>query len=178
METINQQDIIKRISVDRNGFVFFWNKKVLRAIYPAREQYVQELFDCGLIDDLVRHRLFPTTTRTEYTIEQSSMVLEHERISPVLAPENWSFEMLKDACLCLLKVNEIASKYGYSTIDAHGYNILFHHNEPMFVDLGSFIKSETVKPGKLKGWRALREFVDMMYVPLKLKSKNWVWFPG
>ena len=173
MVKINESEIKVKKSIDRNGFVFFWGDRVLRAIYPGREKAIQELLDCGLIAELVKENLFPKTTTTDYELNECSMILEHEKISPLLLPENWSFEMYKDACLCLLKVNRIASKYGYATIDSHGLNILFLGTKPKFIDLGSFIKCKVIKDGKVKGWRGLQEFMHVMYLPLKLKAVGW-----
>ena len=119
---IDTPDIQARPSVDRNGFVFSWQGRIFRGIYPDAQQQIQELLDSGLIAELESNNLFPKTRATDYTVDGCSLVLEHEKISPILLPENWSFEMHKAACLCLLEVNRIASKYGYSTIpaDLHG----------------------------------------------------------
>src|SRR5690606_13634482 len=84
-------------------------------------------------------------------------------------PASWSFDMLKDAALCMLKVNKIARKYGYQTIDSHGFNVLFKADKPYFIDLGSFIKN-TENP---KGWLAYEEFIRYYYYPLRVfKSGN------
>ncbi len=170
---IDTPDIQARPSVDRNGFVFSWQGRIFRGIYPDAQQQIQELLDSGLIAELESNNLFPKTRATDYTVDGCSLVLEHEKISPILLPENWSFEMHKAACLCLLEVNRIASKYGYSTIDSHGFNILFSKGEPKFIDLGSFIKTKAIRPGVVKGWRGLQEFQQMMHFPLLLRARGW-----
>ena len=171
--TIDPNDIQAKPSVDRNGFVFSWQGRVYRGIYPIAQQYIQELLDSGLIAELESKNLFPKTHVTDYSLAGCSLVLEHEKISPLLLPENWSFEMHKAACLCLLEVNRIASKYGYCTNDSDVFNILFSKSVPMFVDLGSFAKTKTAAPGTTKGWRGLQEFYHVMYYPLLLQSKGW-----
>ncbi len=173
MTRIDSSEMVAQASVDRNGFVFAWKDRIFRAIYPPREAEIRELLDSGLIDELVQAGLFPKTTRTDYVTDDCALVLEHEKIAPVLLPENWSFEMHKDACLCLLEVNRIATHYGYATIDAHGFNILFAGNRPKFVDLGSFIKAEAAGKDTAKGWRGLQEFEQVLLLPLKIRASGW-----
>ena len=170
---IDTHDIQAMPSAYRNGFVFSWQDRILRGIYPRAQQQIQELLDSGLIAELESKKLFPKTHVTDYSVDGCALVLEHERISPILRPENWSFEMHKAACLCLLEVNRIASEYGYSTVDSCGLNILFSKGEPKFVDPGSFIKTKTVGPGVVKGWRGLQEFLQAMYYPLILRARGW-----
>ena len=126
---------------DEMGRVFSWQGRIFRLIYPEKEQAVKALFSCGLMTELEKAGLFPKTTIAPYTLEDADLILEHEKIDPVVLHSNWSFDMLKDAGLCLLKVNKIAQKYGYQTIDGHGLNILFKSGSPLFIDLGSFIQN-------------------------------------
>jgi len=154
---------------DEIGKVFHWNGHILRGIYPNKEREVKELMTCGLIDELIKNKLFPKTTISAYIMEGFALILEHEKISPVIYPSDWSFDMIKDAALCVLEVNKIARKYGYQTIDSHGYNVLFKAGTPYFIDLGSFIKSNE----NPNGWLAYEEFIRYYYYPLKVfKSGN------
>lgn len=154
---------------DELGKIFSWKDRIFRAIYPEKQKETFELLNSGLIDELVREGLFPETKIAPYTLADFDLILEHEKISPILYPDSWSFDMLKSAALCMLKVNEIARKYGYQTLDGHGFNILFKSGAAIFVDLGSFIKN-VENP---KGWWAYEQFIRYFYYPLKVfKSGN------
>lgn len=149
---------------DELGKVFSWHGRIFRAIYPQSVAYVKELLSCGLIDELIEKKLFPQTTLSPYTFDEFELILEHEKIDPVLYPSSWSFDMLKDAGICVLEVNMIARKYGYQTIDSHGFNVLFKETQPMFIDLGSFVKNNE----NPKGWLAYEQFLRYYYFPLRV----------
>jgi hypothetical protein len=149
---------------DEIGKVFSYNNKILRAIYKHKVDYVNQLLNSGLIDELVDKGMFPKTTISNYELEGFGMVLEHEKIQPVVMPPQWSFDMLKDAGILAIEINEIAKKYGYQTMDCHSYNILFSDNKPVYVDLGSFI----IHPKGFKGWFAYENFLQCYYYPLKM----------
>ncbi len=154
---------------DELGKTFRWEGRIFRAIYPEKQKEALELLESGLIDELVKEGLFPETKIVPYTLAGFDLILEHEKISPTLYPDSWSFDMLKDAALCMLRVNKIARKYGYQTLDGHGFNILFKSGTAVFVDLGSFIKN-TENPD---GWWAYEQFIRYFYYPLKVfKSGN------
>ncbi|MFY0650429.1 MAG: hypothetical protein JXQ96_00280 [Cyclobacteriaceae bacterium] len=174
--TISSADIDKIESYDPNGYVFFWNGNIYRAIYEKQRSHVEELFNCGLIKDLIKRRLIPHTDITNYSTNDCSLVLKHTKIPCHSLPFEWSFSMLQDAAKITLEVNHIARKYGYQTIDAHPFNILFHYNKPKFVDIGSFVKIETCYGKKSDGWRAFGEFQQSFYAPLKLWSRGYVFF--
>lgn len=149
-------------SIDDNGRVFFLDGRIFRAIREDASDRVRELFTCGLVSDLVESGVLPETRITEHTLDGYGMVLEHKRCHPVTYPYEWSFSMLRDAALSVLRANLVASKYGYQTKDCHGFNIVFEGTSPRFVDLGSFVK---VAEG-FRGWLAFEEFLCFYYYPL------------
>lgn len=129
-------------TVDPCGRIFYWEGRLFRGIYNESVGLVKEMFDSGMIDELVRKKLIPATTITEYSIDGFGMVIEHKKISRISYPHEWSFSMLKDAMLTILKVNMLSVKYGFQTKDGHVYNIVFDKCLPLFVDIGSFIKTD------------------------------------
>jgi len=151
-------------SIDDNGRVFFLDGRIFRAISEDASDRVRELFSCGLVSDLVESGILPETRITEHTLDGYGMVLEHKRCHPVTYPYEWSFSMLRDAALVVLRANLVAGKYGYQTKDCHGFNIVFDGTSPRFVDLGSFVK---VTEG-FKGWLAFEEFLCFYYYPLRI----------
>ncbi len=147
---------------DDVGEIFEWQGKILRGIFPQTEEMVREFFTSGFVDELVKKDLFPPSRISEYTCEGYGMIVEHQCIWPVIYPQEWTFSMLQDSALAVLNVAMIARRYGYNMKDCHGFNILFEHNKPKFIDLGSFHRN---KPG-CTGWEPFTEFMRFYYYPL------------
>lgn len=153
---------------DSVGEIFLYDGKICRGVKAESVSFVRELLKSGLAAELTAQSLFPKTKITRLYTSQYPLVLEHERIKTLTYPYEWSFEMLRDAALTALKVNTIAEKYGYQTIDAHPANIMFNFTTPKFIDLGSFIKLE-----KAGSWFASEEFIQRFYYPLSLWSSGF-----
>lgn len=149
---------------DPVGRKFFWKKGMFRGIYPGYTDQIKELFDIGLIARLEEENLIPKTTITNHQLDDFELILEQEKIHPVIYPYEWSFNMLKDAALTTIRVNEIVKEFGYETKDSHPSNIMFHGTIPKFVDLGSLQK---IKPGQIR-WSGETEFVHYFINPLRL----------
>jgi len=154
---------------DQVGRIFFWNNRIFRGIYYNQQEHVNRLFKCGLINRLVEENLFPESWITNYYTDEFPLVIEHEIISPVTFSYEWCFSMLKDAAICVLKINKISQSFGYQLKDCHGSNILFKCLNPVFIDLGSFIPLDN---GDTKNWIGYEEFRRFYYYPLKIWSKN------
>jgi len=120
------------------------------------------VFDSGFIDELIEKKLFPNSWISDIEVEGYGLVIEHEKIEPIIYPQEWTFEMLKDSALAVLEVAKIAEKYGYNMKDCHGFNVLIDRNKPKFIDLGSFHKN---KDG-VRGWEPYGEFLRFYYYPL------------
>lgn len=155
-------------NADELGRVFFYEGEIYRGVHPHKVESTISLMNCGLIQELISLGYFPETSITDHRIDGFGLVLKHSRIHPVVYPGSWSFDMLKDAALLLLEINKIAAKYGYQTIDGHGFNVLFNHCKPMFVDLGSFVPN-TENP---KGWIAYEVFLKSIYAPLRVMASG------
>lgn len=168
IEKIDIEEIQKEKSIDLYGFLFTWQNKLFRAIYPSAEEHVKELFDCGLISELVSLNIFPESSFAGYSMEGVNLIVEHQLIERITYPTEWSFLMLRDAVKTIVHVNMVAKKYGYQTIDAHCYNIVFDKWQPKFVDLGSFVPLEQNPRKKKVSWRAYEEFLYAAWLPLKM----------
>ena len=168
LNKIDSSDIqISGLSVvDPVGVVFTWKDRVFRAIQDEAYEHVSNLFSCGLIDELAEKHLFPNSWITNYVLDGYKLIIEHSKIEPVVYPFEWSYEMLKDAAIATLEVNQVAAKYGYQTKDAHHFNIIFDGATPLFIDLGSFMK---IGPRQI-GWVAADEFIRSFYYPLDIWS--------
>lgn len=154
--------------IDDVGIVYLGDTKVFRAINEEHIGEVRKLLHSGLLDQLVSAKLFPMTVESSLRIPGYSMVLEHEKVSPLIYPYEWSPEMLRRAGLCVLEINKIANEFGYQLKDAHPYNIMFKYGSPLFVDFGSFISHKSSS-----GWTAYKEFLACYYYPLKLYSQGF-----
>ena len=164
--SVSEVKFAKESHADDVGKVFFWRGRVFRAIREDKVVGVEQLLASGLLQELSVSGLFPNSWQTDYQLASFGMVIEHERIPTVTYPYEWSFSMLRDASLVILRVNQIARLYGYQTKDAHGYNVLFHGSHPLFVDFGSFVR---IKPGH-NDWLGYDEYMKFFYYPLRLWS--------
>jgi len=149
---------------DNTGRIFFWKDRLFRAISYEAADGVKDMFSCGMIDDLVNNNLFPESWITDYELDGYGLVIEHRKIPVVTYPYEWSFLMLKDAAVTVLKTNLVARKYGYQTKDCHGFNIVFDRLQPKYVDLGSFVKVQD----KSKFWMGYIEFILYYYNTLNI----------
>jgi 2-polyprenyl-3-methyl-5-hydroxy-6-metoxy-1,4-benzoquinol methylase len=155
-----------------DGRVFRSSGKLYRAIPAEHCEAVNRLFTSGLIDALVKEDLFVPSWITDRTINGFELVVEHQIVDVVSYPREWSFSMLKDAALLVLKVNEVANEFGYQTKDCHGYNVLFAGEKPVYIDLGSFIPFRAKKVTLL----SLDEFLRSYYYPIKIwASVGEIW---
>jgi hypothetical protein len=141
--SINEADIryAQYSLTDGVGRVFEYNNKIYRGINTDYIEHIEHLLNCGLIAELIDKNLFPNTIKTDLKLIEYSLVLEHEKLFYSCSYE-WTYDMLRDAALVTLKINEIALKYGFQIKDAHPYNILFKNNQAFFIDLGSFTSKE------------------------------------
>jgi hypothetical protein len=152
------------LSLVDEGRVFRWNGKLFRAIRAEHNKAVQRLFSSGLIDALVKEGVFVHSRLTDYELDGFDLVVEHQIIDVVSYPREWSFSMLKDAALLILRINEIASEFGYQTKDCQAYNVLFAGETPLYIDLGSFIPFQRKELSLL----SLDEFLRTYYYPIKI----------
>lgn len=149
---------------DDLGFVFVWQDHLLRGIYPEAVDRVKAYFASGFLAAIVGQGLFPETWMTDYENEQFGIILEHERIAPVVYATEWNFQMLKEASLLVLDVARTARQFGYDMRDCYKMNVVFRRNRPVYVDLGSFVPAGT---GAF-GWLAHAEFLSSYYYILDI----------
>lgn len=127
---------------------------------------VRELFDRGIVKELVDIGHIPPTWISEEKIPGYAMVLEHEHIERLTYAHEWTFGMLKDAALFVLELRELLSARGYDLVDAHCDNVTFHHGRPVWLDFGSLVKNPTPRL-----WAARRRFEQSFVYPLLLWSQ-------
>ncbi len=156
------------LSVGDTARLVRWKGRFLRGVPTARVPEFRRLFDGGLVTALVERGLLVRSWISPVRLEGFELVVEHEPIDAPTYPREWSFGMLRDAALLVVEVNETASRHGFQTRDCHGYNILFHHGRPIFVDLGSFVPVITGEPVMF----AYDEFLRSYEYPLRIWSRG------
>ncbi len=155
--------------VDDFGRVFFQNNKVFRAIRAEKKHDCLNKLSSDMFKELINLRLIPATKVADIKMEGYGLILEHEKLLNIKQHE-WTFSMLKDASLMVLKVNSICNKYGFELKDAHTLNVLFRGTEPVYIDIGSI--AERIDK---TGWGAYHEFLSSFIVPLAFWSKNYIY---
>lgn len=156
--------------IDDFGRVFFKDGIVYRAINENKKDYCLSLLHSPLFKELSEKKLIPATTVAAFSLENNSLVLEHETLLETLQHE-WSFSMLKDAALLMLEVNQICNAHGYELKDAHTLNVLFRGEQPVFIDLGSIAP----KLDSSNNWTAYNEFLGSFAIPLMFWNKGEVY---
>lgn len=144
---------------DSFGRVFFCNGKVYRAIEKSAVEDCLILLKRPFFLELMNKGFLPHTLISDFEYPDAGIVLEHEKLMNIQQHE-WTFSMLKDAALTLLKIQKIASQDGYELKDAHTMNMLFRGSQAVYVDIGSFQKKESDE------WVAYEEFLNSFYIPL------------
>ena len=159
-----------RISIDEMGKVYFYNNRVLIVINEDYIHVVKEIFESGFLNKLIELELFPMTWIVDdIKISGYNFIVEHKTVKYWNYPYEWSFNMLKDAALVLLEVNNIANQFGFELIDTHFNNVVFDRTKPKFFDLGGF---EVIKDKSI--WKGYIGFYDHFYATLYLWSNGYV----
>lgn len=129
---------------DPVGRVFYKNGEVYRGIYQDAVCEIKKMFECGLIDELNELGYIPFTTISSYSTEEFPLILHHEKINDPSYIQEWTFSMIKDAALFIIKLERKILEYGYHLKDCHAYNVMFKENKPCYVDIGSFIQFNNI----------------------------------
>jgi len=155
--------------VDPNGFVFYHNGNIYRAIYTGSEGLYRKLFESGTIQELItRHHLVETRI-SDITFPEAGigMVLQHESVGPITYCVEWCPSMLRDAGCVLLDLALAVLKNDCILQDCYPWNVLFRGIEPVIIDFTSIIRIQT---GWL--WPAYEQFQSFFLRPLILSSQG------
>jgi SAM-dependent methyltransferase len=152
--------------------VFFCDGRVFRAIDSATNQALKALEQKGILSKWAAEgKIVSTKWVTKEQFEPAELpimpdtaaFLEHEFLSFISYPSEWSLSMLADAALLTLDLQIALISEGYSLKDASAYNIQFRRGKPLFIDISSI-----EKPERLDLWYALGQFQRMFLFPLLL----------
>lgn len=145
---------------DPAGSVSLQDDTIRRSCSPRWRPVVEKFIASNLYGELVSSRSILPVNRDP---------MEEGYIQPRLKywtyPYEWSFAMLQQAALLVLKVQRQALLNGFTLKDASAYNVAFRGLSPVHVDLYSF---EEWKPGIL--WSGMEQFYREFLNPLLLES--------
>jgi len=152
---------------DGHGRTFLWRGEVYRGIRPNSISLFRAVLEGGVLEVLARKNLIVATEPTDLSLDEFPLVLRHERIPFVTYPCEWSFGMLKDAALLVLRLNRELLKHGLILGDCHPFNVLFRGPNPVFVDVGAIAEWPSGAP-----YPAYAGFVSHYLYPLLLQRRS------
>jgi len=155
-------------TVDPLGRVFEYEGNIYRGIYKHQEGYFYEIWNSGVIQELIDKNLFPKAEIVNDLKHESYPILVKLEKIVYTDPTMWTFSMLKDAAITILKVQSVCNKYGYELIDGHLNNVSFKDTSAIFIDMGSITKI------KNDVWRAKHEFIISTLLPLVLMQHGYL----
>lgn len=157
---------------DRASRVFLLHGVVYRALSPlaqadwhrvSNQPFFQQLLSRGSV---VRTRELSADETTQFQLSPSiAAILQHDRIPFVSYPYEWSFSMLRTAAILHLEILTEAIEVGTILKDSSPYNVQFRGSQPVFIDIGSFVKH-----GENEPWTGYRQFCELMLFPLLLQA--------
>ena len=155
---------------DNSGYIFEHNGKIYRKINFRYKENYDHFNDSGLYAHLVKKNLLLQHFDIEPTADFFEIGSFYKIIQPlqlplITYPYEWSFNQLKDAALCTLKIAEESLVYGMCLKDASAFNIQFYKGNPILIDTLSF---EVLTPNK--PWAAYKQFCQHFLAPLALMS--------
>jgi SAM-dependent methyltransferase len=156
---------------DPAGRAFHHDNWVCRTLSREARQHFEAARAGGLIDTLIADELIvpaeivpasvlglPASTVGEFALKQP-------RVPLVTYSYEWSFEMLRDAALVVLRILDRALASGFVLKDGNAFNILFDGNVPKLVDILSI---EPYRKGAI--WAGYSQFCRSFLFPLLLSA--------
>ena len=158
---------------DRDGRVYEYQGRIFRGLSEDALQCFRQLQEKPFYTKLVesgkvvgtRELSAPENPLPDGLRQQWAGFLEHDPISVVSYPYEWTFSMLKAAASLQLHLVERAVSNGFTLKDATPYNIQFVNRKPVFIDIPSFEQLEEGEP-----WSGYRQFCEMFLFPLMLQA--------
>ncbi len=170
-EYIPYDEIISQgLSFTDSDRLFKWNGTLFRGIPSERASFCRNLFNKGIMQELITKKLFVETEITPLKIDRYEIVLKHRTIPFVSYPQEWCDMMLKDAALHHLDFCLELDSYDLRSADAHPLNILFDECQPVFVDFGSIEPIPT--DGSYLAWHHYEQFCRVFIRPLRLMAQG------
>ena len=150
---------------DRDGFVFYREGQVFRAVTEKYLPTWLELERSGLLSELISSKKLSAYRVADLQDSPSpaALVLSVDRIPLISYPSEWTFSQLRKAALLTLDLQLAALGKGFSLKDASAFNIQFAGKKAVFIDLLSFEKYVSDAP-----WVGYGQFCRHFLAPLLL----------
>jgi len=181
MIAVAEREVTGRIAGsfrDPSGYVFIYRGRVFRAIDAECRDTLVHLTQCGVLPRLMRSGAVVETRFVEDRAMLAELesahgahaaFLEHDRLTHITYPYEWSISMIADAGIHTLDLQMALLEAGCSLKDATAYNVQFVSGAPRFIDLPSFERGS-----RLDVWYALGQFQRMFVYPLLLgRYQGW-----
>ena len=169
----NQIKVEKSSFRDVKATVFISGNKIFRKIDTRLnlnfQKFLTSVFYKTNSSSIIKTKILNDNEIAEYKLEKDENILwlEHEKIENIVYPYELTFGQLKDSALLFLNLYIDAIKNSYDLVDASAYNIQFKNNNPVFIDIGSFVLFE--ESSNIK-WH--KQFCENYLGPLLIKSKS------
>ena len=164
---------------DPEGFVFFQNNRVFRALTKDGLASYHDFRQSPLYQLLEEENWVTRTWETDSAsvggisakFPEIIGIIEQSRIPFISYPYEWSFDMLKDAALHTLDLLLHSSRHGFTLKDATAYNIQFPGCRPIFIDILSMAKYVPGNP-----WLGYTQFCQQFLFPLAVTAYKGIHF--
>ncbi len=166
----NPETFVKfKNSTNTDGnYVGIFNNDIVRIIEKRKDEYKAILSFASEMPNLIRSEIFSE--------DQNKLVIKHPKLDYITYFTEWTRQQKVDAAVCIIELQEILAKKGYTLIDPHSFNITFQKGVPIYFDLGS-IRKKSVKPHIwfIKGFCGISEkdYWDSV-LKINLLSKIWI----
>ncbi len=157
---------------DPGGRVFISGKRVIRAINKEGSRTLIPFLNSALASQLIASGQLVKTFMLDSSagsgfvvgeiVNNTEILLEHEKIPFPSYPYEWPPEMLLSAGRLTLRLAELLQRNGIGLKDATPYNVLFRGSTPVFVDLLSIERRDERDPI----WQAEAQFERTFVLPL------------
>jgi 2-polyprenyl-3-methyl-5-hydroxy-6-metoxy-1,4-benzoquinol methylase len=151
---------------DPSGFIFTHNNLVYRQVNTVFKEDFDHFIKSGCYDHLRQKGLLISHEIIHENLTGSKdcyLTLKPFPVNFISYPEEWPFDLLKDAALLTLQLARESISYGMILKDATPYNIQWQNGKLIFIDTLSFEHYDEKKP-----WIAYRQFCEMFLSPLLL----------
>lgn len=165
---ITSQVVFEEQCVIDEAKVFYYENRILRAIYNKREaDLYRKILSDGSLDEAFETGLVKTWIADDIVIDECSLVLEHEKIDFFIHPVEMTNSMYWTSCSMFVKILISIGKKGLLMKDAHPWNLSWHKGRPVYFDFSSIIEGKEYS----KAW--FNEFYTYFAVPVKMAASKW-----
>lgn len=126
-------------SCDSQGSVYIGDSAVYRPVVAEHADQVLEVLQIvgSGIDGVIETSVCEGDALPQELAGLAPLILQHRKVAYVSYPHEWCATMLQDAAIFHLALSERLLAKGLTLKDAHPWNILFDHGQPVFVDFTS-----------------------------------------